>query len=380
MKNEVWVRVVLGMFVVAFGANLFAPMVLTYRQHTALTETHTTFLYGVYAVGLIGALFIGGPVSDVRGRRAVLRPALLATALGSLILLVGLHGSFLALLAGRLIIGVAVGLVMSAGASWVKELSATVAIGAKRSSLALTLGFALAPALAGLLAQFTPWPTLAPYVPHLVLALLIVPLAWTAPEGPRPQAGKAHPPLSLLTREFVPVAVFAPWVFGVVTTSFAYLPGLVMGHLAHPIAAAGLLAMLTMGTGAVVQRWALGLGASAGLGLAAVGMVVGAVIAANRDHAWVVWLLPVASVVLGAAYGILMVVGLAKTQEVAPAAELGAATGVYYALTYLGFFAPFLLSLLAPRVGHATSFAVGTAVALATLALVWVSSRGKAAK
>ena len=153
-----------------------------------------------------------------------------------------------------------------------------------------------------------------------------------------------------------------------------------MGHLAHPIAAAGLLAMLTMGTGAVVQRWALGLGASAGLGLAAVGMVVGAVIAANRDHAWVVWLLPVASVVLGAAYGILMVVGLAKTQEVAPAAELGAATGVYYALTYLGFFAPFLLSLLAPRVGHATSFAVGTAVALATLALVWVSSRGKAAK
>ncbi|QPK78537.1 MFS transporter [Corynebacterium lizhenjunii] len=379
MLTQEWFKVALGMYLVAFGANLFAPMVLTYQIHAGLGELSTTFLFGVYAVGLIVALFIGGPASDARGRRAIIRPALLCTAAGSVILLAGYAGNLAALLIGRLTIGVAVGLAMSAGAAWMKELSPTVGIGARRSSLALTLGFATAPLFSGLMAQFLPGPTLAPYAAHLALALVIIPLTWNAPARP-PQGGqRAWFPRSLLTARFLPVACYAPWVFGAASTSFAFLPGMVRQHTSAPIAVAGCIALLTMGTGAVVQRWALNWSAAFGMVAGAVGMGIGLIIVLNREHAWSIYLLPLSAIVLGVCYGTNMVIGLAQTQALAPPHELGAATGVFYTLTYLGFFAPFILSAAGPIVGYSTTFVVGIVAALLTMLFAAYSQRGNGA-
>ncbi|MCX0274022.1 hypothetical protein NLM24_25685 [Nocardia zapadnayensis] len=59
-----------------------------------------------------------------------------------------------------------------------------------------------------------------------------------------------------------------------------------------------------------------------------------------------------AALALGCAYGIALVSGLLEVQRLAAPEELAALTGAYYALAYLGFLLPSLLSLLGPAAGY----------------------------
>lgn len=381
MVSQKWFRVALGMFLVACGANLFAPMVVVYQTTTSLGVLQTTFLFGIYALGIMVALFIGGPLSDSLGRRAIMRPAVLTTTAGSLVFLSGAGGAFLPLLIGRLCAGAAVGLAMSSGAAWIKELSTHLSVGAKRSSIALSAGFASAPGVAGIAAEFLPWPTVVPYLLHIGLALIVVPLVWTVPEQQSAQSASRHRsfvPTSLITPHYLPVVAYAPWVFGSATTAFVFLPAQLSEHLRHPVLVAGLCALLTMGSGVVIQQLAGRIRVTSfhGMALAAVGMALCLAVLAAAHHGWAVLLLPIAAIIMGSSYGIGMLSGLAETQAIADAEELGAATGVFYSLTYLGFFAPFILSLLGPAVGYSTAFVIGLTVAIATAVALRLHVRG----
>ncbi|OFQ91304.1 MFS transporter [Corynebacterium sp. HMSC056E09] len=381
MVSQKWFRVALGMFLVACGANLFAPMVVVYQTTTSLGVLQTTFLFGIYALGIMVALFIGGPLSDSLGRRAIMRPAVLTTTAGSLVFLTGAGGAFLPLLIGRLCAGAAVGLAMSSGAAWIKELSTHLSVGAKRSSIALSAGFASAPGVAGIAAEFLPWPTVVPYLLHIGLALIVVPLVWTVPEQQSAQSAsrrRSFVPTSLITPHYLPVVAYAPWVFGSATTAFVFLPAQLSEHLRHPVLVAGLCALLTMGSGVVIQQLAGRIRVTSfhGMALAAVGMALCLAVLAAAHHGWAVFLLLIAAIIMGSSYGIGMLSGLAETQAIADAEELGAATGVFYSLTYLGFFAPFILSLLGPAVGYSTAFVIGLTVAVATAVALRLHVRG----
>ena len=83
-------------------------------------------LFGVYAIGLIPGLLIGGPLSDARGRRAVVMPAAVLSLVASVALAAAGHHVGL-LFAGRLLAGVSSGAVFSAGTAWLRELSAPAA-------------------------------------------------------------------------------------------------------------------------------------------------------------------------------------------------------------------------------------------------------------
>lgn len=374
-RQEEWIRVALGMFAVAFGANQFAPMVVTYQLHAGMTAVQTTFLFGIYAAGIMVALFIGGPLSDSHGRRALMRPALLCTAAGSLTLLLGHAGNFAALVIGRLIIGIAVGFVMSSGAAWIKELSPTIPIAARRSSVALTAGFSLAPLFAGLVAQWAPHPTLLPYAVHIVLALSTILLVWNVPARPGTGARSPFLPRSILRWRYLPIALAAPWAFGSVTTAFAFLPSVVGHGFPYPIALTGVMAFATMGVGTFVQRWTVNWRLRTGMVWAGIGMLAswGAVTVEGHGwHASALALLPLCAIVMGIAYGTIMVRGLAQTQSMAASSEMGAASGVFYALTYLGFFAPFLLSVIGPIVGLSCTFIFGLCVAAFTAFIITI--------
>ncbi|ACP33305.1 MFS transporter [Corynebacterium aurimucosum] len=381
MVSQKWFRVALGMFLVACGANLFAPMVVVYQVTTELGVLQTTFLFGIYALGIMVALFIGGPLSDSLGRRAIMRPAVLITTAGSLVFLGGAGGAFLPLLLGRLCAGAAVGLAMSSGAAWIKELSTHLSVGAKRSSIALSAGFASAPGVAGITAEFLPWPTVLPYLLHIGLALVVVPLVWTVPEDQSKQSlsqRRTFIPTSLITPRYLPVVAYAPWVFGSATTAFVFLPSQLSEHLRHPILIAGLCALLTMGSGVIIQQLAGRIRVTAfhGMVLAAIGMALCLGILAAAEHNWAVFLLPLAAITMGSSYGIGMLSGLAETQAIAHPAELGAATGVFYSLTYLGFFAPFILSLLGPVTGYSTAFIIGLSIAALTAVTLRLRFKG----
>ncbi|MGY6756304.1 hypothetical protein [Klenkia terrae] len=174
------------------------------------------------------------------------------------------------------------------------------------------------------------------------------------------------------------VTPVAPWVFTAATVSLAVLPGLLAdgGGVAaeYAVAVNAVVAGLTLGTGVLVQPLARRLAAAdtrpaARLGTAAV--VAGLVVAVAYAAAPTPWLLVPTALLLGAGYGCCLVAGLLETQRVAAPHELAGLTGVFYALTYLGFAAPLVLAALTAVAPYPVL--LGVLAGLAALTLAWTT-------
>lgn len=377
MRISDWLRVGLSMFVVAFGANAFAPLMVSYRLEAGLSDGQVTAFLAIYIVGLIPALIIGGPLSDTYGRRALIRPALVLSFFGSAVLALGAFGPAFFIGTGRFITGLATGLVMASGAAWLKQLSAGPSIqGARRATIALTSGFAGGPLVAGLVAEFLPKPDLLPYLLHLVLVTLITPLVWNTPTVTTGSSGKGKLFASqVATKRFwLTLGLSGPWVFGAASTAFAVNTRLLEAQMDHPVVYTGSIACLAMVFGNLIQRF---VGTSRtyppafyGLSLIIVGMLCSICVALWQDSIVGVIFGLLATIPLGFAYGILMSSGLQEAQRQAPDEELGAASASFYSLTYIGFVFPFVISILGPAIGYITCFAFGIAMALFTIFMV----------
>jgi len=324
----------------------------------------------------VPALLVLGPVSDRWGRRLVVLPALLVSVIGSLALLLA-GESVAGLLIGRILVGLAAGAAFGPGTAWLKELSAyggDRSPGATRAAVALSSGFAVGPLVSGAIAQWLPGPELTPYLTHVVLVAVLVPFIGRAPEtvlrpspgGRRQRSGVRR---AVLSRDFLVVVLpTAPWVFGAATTPFVVLPALVgLGDLR--IAGAGAAAALTLGTGVLVQSWARALSARAPVlpyRWGTVALTLGMLSSALTASTGLAVLLVPSSMLLGAAYGLLLVSGLTSVERLAAPGELGVLTGVFYTLTYVGFAFPLLVSALAPVLSGPTVLLVAAVVGAAS--------------
>jgi hypothetical protein len=378
------VPVALTMFAIGWGANQFVSLLVAYRERSGLSVGTVDALVGAYALGLIPALLVLGPVSDRSGRAPVLRGAALVSLLATAVLMLD---SLWALYAGRLLAGVASGAAFAAGSAWVEELSTADAAappgsGARRAAMALTAGFGLGPVVAGLLAQWAPAPLVTAYVPHLLVTLAVLGPLWRSPETVTRGSDRGLRVRSAGDPAFRGrVAPVAPWVFGAATVSIAVLPGLVTTTTAGwTVAFNALIAGVTLGTGFAVQPLGRRLaaadprrGVAAGLGAITAGLLVGAGAAALASPV----LVAVAAVVLGAGYGCCLVAGLLQTQRIAARGELAGLTAVYYALTYLGFAVPVVLAGLAHWAGYAVLLLALAGLAGITLAVAVRPARVK---
>ncbi|TFV52389.1 MFS transporter [Blastococcus sp. TF02A_35] len=393
--RRAWLPVALTMFAIGWGANQFVSLLVAYRERSGFSVSTVDALVGAYALGLIPALLVLGPISDRRGRTPVLRAAAVVSLVATAVLMVG---DLWALYAGRLLAGLASGAAFAAGSAWVEELStkhwdpdAREGAGARRAAMSLTAGFCLGPVVAGLLAQWAPAPLVTAYLPHLVVVLAVLVPLWRAPEtvDPARVSPAAGSPLARLRvrsaadpRFRRSVAPVAPWVFGAATISIAVLPGLVTGTTAGwTVAFSSLVAGVTLGTGFLVQPTARRIAAASprrgvvcGLAAVVVGLGTAAAAAATTSP----WLVATAAVVLGTGYGCCLVSGLIQTQRIAAPGELAGLTAVYYALTYVGFAAPVLLSLLAALVPYWVLLLGAAGLAAATLAVAVGAPRGTA--
>ncbi|MDN6400855.1 MAG: MFS transporter, partial [Brachybacterium sp.] len=149
-----WMRVSAALFAVAWGGNEFTPLLVMYRQIDQMSAFSVNVLLGAYVLGIVPALLLGGPLSDRYGRRPLFVPAPIIAIAGSTLLAVG-ASSMPILFAGRVLSGIALGLVMAVGTSWVKELSeppfTTRAVdgrGPERAAQAQTSRFARGPRFA----------------------------------------------------------------------------------------------------------------------------------------------------------------------------------------------------------------------------------------
>ena len=390
-RARAWLMVAPAMFLLAWGGNHFTPLVHMYEEDGGYAIWQANLLLGMYVGGLIPGLLVASALSDRHGRKPVLIAGSLAAIAGSLGLGFGFD-LFWLLCLGRVLAGVGVGVAMSVGTSWIKELSAPpfdhqagITAGARRPSLTLTLGFAMGAAVTGCLAQWGPVPEVVPYAVHGVLNLAALVIVVFAPESmPRDQRAAGHwwhglrVPL-VAHRTFLRLIVpAAPWVFGAAGVAYAVMPAIVQGELGEwTTMYATVLTVVTLGAGALVQnivpwinRLTGGRALVVGLALMTVGMGLGAVAALLADPI----LAFIVAIVLGVAYGICVVSGLIIVQAIASPQELAGITGVYYSLAYSGFLLPTVLAALLPVLSYTVSLAAVAVICLVCLSAVAIST------
>ncbi len=257
-------RAATGFWVVAFAflivmafATMPSPLYGLYRTRDDLSAFTITVVYAIFAGGAIAALLAVPSIASRIGRRGVMLAAvaIMVAAAGLLAAWKALPG----LLLGRLMTGLAVGLVAGSATTYLIELrvrqdpDASV-IRARNIGTAVTVGaLGIGPLVAGCLAQWVRDPLTVPYLLFVVLgAIALIGLA-TAPEtgAPTPSArpiGRSRPARIPFPAAAATLAAFAA------NGLFAGLAGLflatTLGHPSHALAGATLFLVFAAGVAA----------------------------------------------------------------------------------------------------------------------------------
>ncbi|WP_255549334.1 MFS transporter [Corynebacterium sp. TAE3-ERU12] len=390
-----WLVVALAVFAIAWGGNQFTPLMVLYRQEGELDLVFVDLLLFVYAVGIVPALLLSGPLSDGIGRKPVMLAGPLFSVLGSVLIAVG-ETTAPVLAVGRLLSGIAVGIGMAVGGSWVKELStprfdaaAKSTSGAKRQSMALTAGFGVGAFIAAILAQFAPLPGQLAYILHIVVTIPTVLLLLAVPEtrqspttGGVPSLVQALRTPSVKHPRFLLIpALTAPWVFGCAAVAYAIIPSLVQQEVSQPIFISGVLTGVALICGFTIQQFGPRIssdtsarGSVVALVLVFIGMGMAALMSRDPHLATAI----PCSMVLGMGYGLVMYTGLNEVQRIAGPRDLAGLSGIFYGLSYIGFAFPAMLTELAKHwewMTYPVMLTFGMVVAVGMLVIVSKYSR-----
>ena len=367
-----------GLFTVALGTNIPTPLLLVYRRTLGLSDADLTAVFGCYAIGLIAALTVSGAASDRFGRRALVLPFAVLAGLVSLVFLPAVDHLPLLYL-GRLLQGVVSGVVFSVANAWLQELAGPDGqqSAATRGAVSTSLGFAIAPAMSGLLAQYGPAPTTTPYLLHVAVLVVGLGALLTVPE-----TVTVRRPGRLMTLGLPPEArrpfwaVLAPTAVGVF--AFPAVAATLLPLLVVPdgvgVAYAGLVGGLALGASAVAAR----VGRRAERGAAPLGMALGAVGVGLAVLAIVTRsepLLVPASVLMGTCGGLCLTAGLTLTARLAPPHTRGAMNSAFYAFAYVGFGAPLLIAWLGSLLGPVAAMSAFVAAPAALAGWLWLELR-----
>src|SRR5215468_9667353 len=183
---------------------------------------------------------------------------------------------------------------------------------------------------------------------------------------PGAQAQRAPPSPEVRRRFLLGVAPVAPFVFASVAVAFVVLPTR-FSPLPHPAALVGVITGVTLGIGAAIQSLGRrleagrpGRAAVAGLSFATLGWAVAAWTARAPTVPGVL----LSMALLGSAYGLCLVGGLAAAGRLADSGTRGTLVGWFYAWAYLGFAAPFLVAWLTRFVTMPRVLLGGSAIAV----------------
>jgi MFS family permease len=344
-------------------ANHFVALMPLISVHQHLSTATLDAIFGIYAVGLLPGLLIGGRASDALGRRSVALAGSATALVGTMAMLLSQQTDVL--LVGRLIVGVGVGLVMTSGTAWASDLRGPA--GAASAGAVLTAGFAIGPFAGGVIGWAGQSGIRVSFGVAAAIALVATFATIVAAERADVSApATAHdsepstPAPQGTARALSWALPLAPWVFASATLGFVTIPTRVHTGLAAPVAA-GTAALIVNGASGLIQgvaragRWGPRAG-TAGAVLAALGYAVTAVAPLTMTPALG---LPV-FLVLGCASGLLLREGLIDLEAAAPQRLRGALTGVFYVVTYVGFSLPLILA----TVGSAISAMILTVMAV----------------
>ena len=250
-------------------SNSPTPLYVTWQRALGFSSGTLTVIFALYIAGLLVTLMLAGQLSDRFGRKPVLLPGIGAAILACV--LFATASSIVALAIGRLLTGIAVGVVVSAGMASVADLGGTDRRqAALLASVAMVLGAGLGPLLAGCLAQFVTHPIVPVFSIELAILLSAFLIAWRLPlhvpkrddnvGGPfRPHLPSV--PLENRRQVAYGIGVFGP---GITATSFVLSLGpSLLSHLLNvrsPLLAGGMAcAMFLVASGVqfLVRQWSV---------------------------------------------------------------------------------------------------------------------------
>ena len=360
-------------FVICMAATtLPTPLYDLYAERFGFHTMTITVLFAVYAAGVVVILVLFGQLSDAIGRRPVMVSAV-GISVASSLMLAWAPGLSLLLL-GRVISGVAAGLMTGTGTAAVIDLfpPGRRAAGSTLAVAANTGGLAVGTLLAGVLAEVASHPLVTPYLVQAVLGVLAgVALLVASRRGP--EAGRRF----RVSRLGVPAGIrgnFARAVLsggatfavtGVLTSVSALFLVTVLRETSHALAGSGVaIVFISMAGGQLAARRTTPrramLAGCAGLALAGVVLLL-----ALTLHSLVALL--IAAVVLGAFGGMCLNAGVATTVGQVREDQRGGVSSAYFAVLYV--------FLACPAVGvgvitaHTTLITAGVIFCIVVIAL-----------
>ena len=358
-------------------ANHFVALMPLISDQQHLSAATLDAIFGIYALGLVPGLLVGGRVSDALGRRPVALSGS-AIAVAGTVAMLGSQQSDV-LLIGRFIVGLGVGLTMSACTAWASDMRGPA--GAATAGAVLTAGFAIGPFGAAVITRAgqsgvrTSFAVAAAFVlSAMAAAVMAGRRVTTTQRAAAPVSGivsRDAPEASAPARQGTAWALgwaipLAPWVFASATLGFITIPGRIHTGLAAPVAA-GTATLIVNGVSGLIQVLARARGwgpqaGTAGAILAALGYALTAAAPATMTSALGLPLF----LILGCASGLCLRAGLIDLEATAPQRIRGGLTGIFYVVTYIGFGLPLILTT------------VGTIIATTILSVMAVLALGTA--
>lgn len=341
------------------GTTLPTPLYGLYQQKFGFSELMVTVVYAVYAFGVIGVLLLAGNASDAVGRRPVLLAGLGFAAASAVCFLCATGLGWL--YAGRLLSGLSAGLFTGAATAYVMELAPYG--GASRATFVATAanmgGLGCGPLLAGLLAQYAPWPLYLPFTVHLVLvagsAVVLLRLAETVGERrPLSTVRPQRPALPPQVRAVFGPAAIASFVgfalFGVFTSVSPAFLAQSLG--VHNHAVSGLVVALAFfaSTAGQLAVGRVGVGRSLPLGCA--GLLAGLALLAGALRWDLLPLVVLSALVGGVGQGLAFRGALSAVAEASPADRRAAVISTLFVVAYAGISVPVIgVGVLAGPIG-----------------------------
>jgi MFS family permease len=375
-----------GLAVMFVGATLPTPLYPQYRQSFGFSGITLTLVYAVYVLGNLIALLVFGRLSDQIGRRRTSLPAIGVAFISTVVFV--LASGTIWLFAARILSGFATGLAAGAATAWIAELQprGDKAAAALVASSANLIGLAAGSLMAGLLAQFAPWPLHLVYAAYLVMLIAIALPIMTAPETVRDPVRRwgevsLRPRLGVpkeIRARFVAPAVAAFANFALLGFYAALIPNLLTESLDEPgpaVAGIVVLELFAVAAGTDIATRRLGTRASMLSGLALLPPALALVVIAQMSRSLSILL--AATALAGIAAGLVYRGSLEAVNRIAPAEKRSEVVSTYMVACYLGNSLPVIgIGLISARAGSLAAHIV-FAVVIAIFAVVALATGAK---
>lgn len=366
----------------AFGT-VPTPLWPIYQQRDHFGATTVTVAFAVLVVGAAAGFLLLGHLSDRLGRRRIIVPALLVAVLAAAVL--AIWPTLPGLIAGRILSGVAIGLMASTATAYLNDLfheahpdrpgSAVPTVVATAANLG---GLAVGPLAGGVLAEWAPAPLRTGYIVFAGLMALFLLVVLASPETvdtelagrDRPVRFALQPGRRTTFGAAAAVGAFAFAVMGLFSSLGAIIVRGELGITSYFVA--GLAPFTAFAASAVAQlalaRWTDRSVLAIGTTLFPIGL---ALTAASLYHP-ALWLALVAAALAGAGAGLLIKGGVAETVRAAVPASRAGVLATFFVIAYIGMGLPVvafsvIVRYAGPRpsmIGFAAVLSVGAFIAV----------------